>query len=95
VCGRESHNTALAPAPAERSGGDGRMPSCGWTVWLIVLSGESHPKAIWHVVKAAAKRADIENLAAHDLPRTCARLCHLAGGKFEQIHPLTPDSRDR
>jgi site-specific recombinase XerC len=26
------------------------------------------PKAIWHVVKAAAKRADIKNLAPHDLP---------------------------
>src|SRR5450432_4877352 len=36
-------------------------------------------KAIWHVVKAAAKRADIKNLAPHDLRRTCARLCHLAG----------------
>src|ERR1700675_4805716 len=28
------------------------------------------PKAIWHVVKAAAKRADIKNLAPHDLRRT-------------------------
>jgi integrase len=27
------------------------------------------------VVKAAAKRADIKNLAPHDLRRTCARLC--------------------
>src|SRR5437016_393090 len=35
------------------------------------------PKAIWHVVKAASKRADIKNLAPHDLRRTCARLCHL------------------
>ena len=37
------------------------------------------PKAIWHVVKAAAKRADIKNLAPHDLRRTCARLCHPSG----------------
>ena len=43
------------------------------------------PKAIWHVVKAAAKRADIKNLAPRDLRRTCARLCHLAGGEREQI----------
>jgi integrase len=35
------------------------------------------PKAIWHVVKAAAKRAEIKNLAPHDLRRTFARLCHL------------------
>src|SRR2546430_6162665 len=31
------------------------------------------PKAIWHIVKAAAKRGDIKNLAPHDLRRTCAR----------------------
>ena len=46
------------------------------------------PKAIWQVVKAAAKRADIKNLAPHDLRRTCARLCHLAGGELEQIQSL-------
>jgi site-specific recombinase XerD len=46
------------------------------------------PKAIWHVVRAAAKRADIKNLAPHDLRRTCARLCHLAGGELEQIQFL-------
>jgi len=46
------------------------------------------PKAIWHVVKAAAKRADIKNLAPHDLRRTCARLCHMAGGELEQIQFL-------
>ena len=32
------------------------------------------PKAIWHVVKAAAKRANIQNLAPHDLRRTCTAL---------------------
>jgi site-specific recombinase XerD len=46
------------------------------------------PKAIWHVVKAAAKRAGIKNLAPHDLRRTCARLCHLSGGELEQIQFL-------
>jgi integrase len=45
-------------------------------------------KAIWHVVKAAAKRAGIKDLAPHDLRRTCAQLCHLAGGKLEQIQFL-------
>jgi site-specific recombinase XerD len=43
------------------------------------------PKAIWHVVRAAAKRAEIMGLAPHDLRCTCARLCHLAGGEREQI----------
>jgi site-specific recombinase XerD len=46
------------------------------------------PKAIWHVVKAPANRADIKNLAPHDLRRTSARLCHLAGGELEQIQFL-------
>jgi len=46
------------------------------------------PKAIWHVVRAAARRAGILNLAPHDLRRTCARLCHLAGGELEQIQFL-------
>jgi site-specific recombinase XerD len=46
------------------------------------------PKAIWHVVKAAAQRAGIFNLSPHDLRRTCARLCHLAGGELEQIQFL-------
>jgi site-specific recombinase XerD len=46
------------------------------------------PKAIWLVVKAAEQRAGIKNLAPHDLRRTCARLCHLAGGELEQIQFL-------
>jgi site-specific recombinase XerD len=46
------------------------------------------PKAVWHVVRAAAKRANIKGLAPHDLRRTCARLCHLAGGELEQIQFL-------
>jgi len=45
-------------------------------------------KAIWHVVKTAARRIGIPNLAPHDLRRTCARLCHLAGGELEQIQFL-------
>jgi site-specific recombinase XerD len=46
------------------------------------------PKAIWHVVKDAAQTARIPNLAPHDLRRTCARLCHQAGGELEQIQFL-------
>jgi site-specific recombinase XerD len=45
-------------------------------------------KSIWHVVKVAAQRTWIPNLAPHDLRRTCARLCHLAGGELEQIQFL-------
>jgi integrase len=43
---------------------------------------------IWYVVKAGAARAGIAALAPHDLRRTCARLCHAAGGELEQIQFL-------
>src|SRR5882672_2413255 len=46
------------------------------------------PKVIWDVVRAAAGHAGIEKLAPHDLRRTCARLCHLAGGELDQIQFL-------
>lgn len=46
------------------------------------------PKVLWEIVKAAAARADIPKLAPHDLRRTCARLCHLAGGEPDQIQFL-------
>lgn len=46
------------------------------------------PKVLWDVVRAAAARAGIDKLAPHDLRRTCARLCHLAGGELEQIQFL-------
>ena len=42
-------------------------------------------KVVWHVVKQSAKAIGVENLAPHDLRRTCARLCHFAGGELEQI----------
>ena len=46
------------------------------------------PKVLWDIVRAAAGRAGIEKLAPHDLRRTCARLCHLAGGELDQIQFL-------
>jgi site-specific recombinase XerD len=45
-------------------------------------------KAVWHVVRGYARKAGIERLAPHDLRRTCARLCHSAGGELEQIQFL-------
>src|SRR5438067_2807784 len=42
------------------------------------------PKVLWEVVKDAARQAGIDKLAPHDLRRTCARLCHLAGGEVER-----------
>ncbi len=46
------------------------------------------PKVLWEVVKDAASHSGIEKLAPHDLRRTCARLCHLAGGELDQIQFL-------
>ena len=54
------------------------------TVWGSGLS----EKVVWHVVRQYARRAGIEILAPHDLRRTCARLCHQAGGELDQIQFL-------
>ena len=45
-------------------------------------------KVLWDVVRNAAAAAGINKLAPHDLRRTCARLCHLAGGELDQIQFL-------
>jgi integrase len=45
-------------------------------------------KVVWWVVRECAENAGIEKLAPHDLRRTCARLCHSAGGELEQIQFL-------
>ncbi len=46
------------------------------------------PKVIWQVVREAGNKVGIENLAPHDLRRTCARLCHRNGGELDQIRFL-------
>jgi integrase len=43
---------------------------------------------VWYAVKRCAKRAGINNLAPHDLRRSCARLCHSCEGELEQIQFL-------
>ena len=45
-------------------------------------------KVLWQVVRDAASSLGIAKLAPHDLRRSCARLCHLAGGELEQIQFL-------
>jgi len=40
------------------------------------------------VVRNFAKAVGIEKTAPHDLRRSCARLCHIAGGELEQIQFL-------
>ena len=46
------------------------------------------PKVIWSIVRDAASSCGIGVIAPHDLRRTCARLCHQAGGELEQIQFL-------
>ena len=41
--------------------------------------------AVWSIVEQAAKEIGIERFGAHDLRRTCAKLCRKAGGDLEQI----------
>ncbi len=45
-------------------------------------------KVVWHVVKDCAAKVGVPKLAPHDLRRSCARLCHVAGGELEQIQFL-------
>lgn len=45
-------------------------------------------KVVWHVVKTYAAKLGIPKLAPHELRRSCARLCHAAGGELEQIQFL-------
>jgi integrase len=53
----------------------------------IATSGFS-PKVIWSVVTTACCQCGLAGVAPHDLRRTCARLCHNAGGEIEQIQFL-------
>jgi site-specific recombinase XerD len=45
-------------------------------------------KVVWWIVREFAARMGFDKLAPHDLRRTCARLCHQAGGELEQIQFL-------
>ena len=55
---------------------------------LLMVQEHITAKAVWHVVKGVARSSGIANLAPHDLRRSCARLCYLAGGELEQIRFL-------
>lgn len=54
------------------------------TVWGTGMT----EKVVWHVVREYAAAAGIATLAPHDLRRSCARLCHSAGGELDQIEFL-------
>src|ERR1700722_12871129 len=50
-----------------------------------VIGDELGDWAIWSVVEQCAKEIGIEHFGAHDLRRTCAKLCRKNGGDLEQI----------
>ena len=45
-------------------------------------------RLVWHVVKDYAEKIGIGQLTPDDLRRSCAKLCHGAGGELEQIQFL-------
>ena len=45
-------------------------------------------QVVWAEVKECAAKTGIAKLAPHDLRRTCAKLCHVAGGELELIQFL-------
>ena len=58
-------------------GKTGKVRSTGFTA-----------KVIWSIVRKAAADCGFGRVAPHDLRRTCAHLCHQAGGELEQIQFL-------
>jgi len=65
----------------------GRVFRCVCRAGKIWGNGMSE-RVVWHVVKKYASKLNLDRLAPHDLRRSCARLCHAAGGEMEQIQFL-------
>jgi Phage integrase family len=97
-CGRQGRARAHRPIPTwVKSTVDAWMAAAAITHGRVfraineagrVWGDGMSPKVLWDVVRAAAARAAIDKLAPHDLRRTRARLCHLAGGELDQIQFL-------
>jgi len=41
--------------------------------------------AVWSVVEQSAREIGVDRFGAHDMRRTCAKLCRKSGGDLEQI----------
>ena len=50
-----------------------------------IVGDELGDWAVWSVVEQSSKQIGIEHFGAHDLRRTCAKLCRKNGGDLEQI----------
>ena len=53
-----------------------------------VQSTDFTAKVIWSIVRKAGADCGFGTVAPHDVRRTCAHLCHQAGGELEQIQFL-------
>jgi site-specific recombinase XerD len=67
--------------------------SCGKLFRCVCRAGKCWgtrvtERVVWHVVKQYAAKVGLSRLAPHDLRRSCAKLCHSAGGELEQIQFL-------
>jgi site-specific recombinase XerD len=65
----------------------GRVFRCVCRAGSIWGDGMSE-QTVWHIVRTCASKLGLGRIAPHDLRRTCARLCHGAGGELEQIQFL-------
>ncbi len=97
LVGKGGHIRSIPVPGWVKSGIDAWMTAAGITTGILLRSINKagkiwgagfSPKVIWGVVKQKAEDCQIPFLAPHDLRRTCARLCHQAGGELEQIQFL-------
>jgi integrase len=97
LVGKGGHIRTIPVPDWVKAGIDAWMTAAGITTGALLRSINKagriwgtgfSPKVIWGVVKEKAKAGEIPSLAPHDLRRTCARLCHQAGGELEQIQRL-------
>src|SRR3984957_4636987 len=97
LVGKGGHIRTIPVPDWVKAGIDAWMTAAGITTGTLLRSINKagriwgtgfSPKVIWGVVKQKAENCQIPALAPHDLRRTCARLCHQAGGELEQIQFL-------
>jgi integrase len=53
-----------------------------------ISGGRVAEKVVWQMLREYATEIGISGIAPHDLRRTCAKLCRVAGGELEQIQML-------
>jgi integrase len=74
---------------ADFGGKGGRVRTVAIPLWVKGQAGDRGLDdgrwAVWSVVEQSAKQIGIERFGAHDLRRTCAKLCRKNGGDLEQI----------